>query len=59
MYIHESTHKLYHLCVTTEKFCCNLFIEFYVYEYGIVLKADFILYKLFIWFDMLLNAMVW
>lgn len=38
MYIHESTHKLYHLCVTTEKFCCNLFIEFYVYEYGIVLK---------------------
>lgn len=26
------------MCVTTEKFCCNLFIEFYVYEYGIVLK---------------------
>lgn len=58
MYIYESIYKLYYLCVIIEKFCCNFFIEFYVYEYGIVLKL-ILFYKNFLYglIDMFLNVM--
>lgn len=57
-YMKASTHKLYHLCYHRKVLLYNLFIEFYVYEYGIVLKLiSFYKNSLYGLIDMLLNAM--
>lgn len=58
IYMKVSIYKLYYLCYYRKVLLYNFFIEFYVYEYGIVLKL-ILFYKNFLYglIDMFLNVM--